>query len=488
MLSGLPPFSSKEGSKALFSKIMTEKVKMPSGTTAAGCKLLKGLLNRNVLARFGTVRTTMFEVGGVAGLKQVDFFAHLCWDRLERKEVDPPATFAVNDDNDAQYFHDEFTTMALPRSVVDMHSERFLPRRVQSDAFHGFSFVHDDFLLPPRADDEEKSYWEAAAEEDAESASECASSKVGNDVLFPEVETPKKKRQRKRKKNTPAPAGTKDVLESRTANTTPLASTVNTPDPSDVGGDSVDYQESMNADQVEKGMQTLALSTETETIEAKPVVPTTAVTTVETSYVESFSSPATTPAPRPVANETWQDDGKATLQHSPDVKSFSSPARKPVVQETWQDIGKEKGKKSKPRDKKTTPSADRTRPPAQSGQTMHTTTATGHSTPNRNVPVRPAHQSSPYVPVRGQAPIKQEPVLPRRPPPPAPSGSSDWRQHSMMCESPQTAKPTVAPKLQPEAIVWPSLSSDQPEKQSAAATVIPAQQLSGAWAKRAVPR
>ena len=74
MLKGQPPFESRQGRKVLFSKIMSEKVKMPPGSSAAACKLLKGLLNRNVLARLGTARTTMFEVGGVAGLKQQPFF------------------------------------------------------------------------------------------------------------------------------------------------------------------------------------------------------------------------------------------------------------------------------------------------------------------------------------------------------------------------------------------------------------------------------
>ena len=44
MLSGEPPFVSKLGSKDLFRKIMSERVKMPDLSTPAACKLLKGLL------------------------------------------------------------------------------------------------------------------------------------------------------------------------------------------------------------------------------------------------------------------------------------------------------------------------------------------------------------------------------------------------------------------------------------------------------------
>ena len=52
MLSGQPPFRSKLGAKDLFRKIMSEKVKMPDGSTAAACKLLKGLLNRTPQNRY----------------------------------------------------------------------------------------------------------------------------------------------------------------------------------------------------------------------------------------------------------------------------------------------------------------------------------------------------------------------------------------------------------------------------------------------------
>ena len=78
MLNGLPPFIRKrnEGSKDLFRKIMTEKVKMPSGASAHACKLLKGLLNRNVANRLGTTRNKMFEVGGVAAIKNLPFFGN----------------------------------------------------------------------------------------------------------------------------------------------------------------------------------------------------------------------------------------------------------------------------------------------------------------------------------------------------------------------------------------------------------------------------
>lgn len=220
MLAGRPPFLRKrgEGSKDLFRKIMREKVKMPDGSTSGACKLLKGLLNRNVLARLGATKSSMFEVGGVAGLKQVEFFASIKWEILERKEMEPPEVFAVQNEQDLSHFHDEFTNMPLPRSVVAMAQPQYRPRRVDSDAFRGFSFVHADFKLPDRDASEVESYWNSA-DGDGESLTECASSKLDQDELPLEITPPKKKRPpRKRKKKNASSAAA-----------TPAASVTSTP-------------------------------------------------------------------------------------------------------------------------------------------------------------------------------------------------------------------------------------------------------------------
>jgi p70 ribosomal S6 kinase len=220
MMSGLPPFQRKrnEGSKDLFRKIMSEKVKMPVGSSSAACKLLKGLLNRNVQARLGAAKSSMFEVGGVAGLKKADFFQSIEWNKLERKEVEPPQTLAVQNDQDLKHFHDEFTQMSLPRSVVEMTNQTFCPRRVDSDVFRGFSFVQDDFRLPERGEGEVDSYWQSI-EEDGESVSECASSKMG---MADETETPVVKKRPPRKRKKKVDNGTSEVTKL-------AASTLNSP-------------------------------------------------------------------------------------------------------------------------------------------------------------------------------------------------------------------------------------------------------------------
>ena len=96
---------------------------------------LKGLLNRNPDARLGNAKSTMFEVGGVAGLKQSAFFEKLDWVKLEQKELKPPYDLSVDNHNDLRHFHDEFTNLPLPRSVREMTDRDIKPRRVESEFF-----------------------------------------------------------------------------------------------------------------------------------------------------------------------------------------------------------------------------------------------------------------------------------------------------------------------------------------------------------------
>jgi p70 ribosomal S6 kinase len=224
MLKGLPPFQSKLGAKDLFRKIMTERVKMPEGSSAPACKLLKGLLNRNAQARWGVARSTMFEIGNVAGLKGAEFFAGIDWEKLALKAFDPPDVFSVSDDVDTQYFHDEFTKMTLPRSVVIMSTDAYRPKQINSENFKGFSFIQDDFYLPDRDDEEMKSYYNSV-EGDGESVSECASSKC---LDFP-VEEKKRPPRKRKKKNQLANALSPLSTPATSAFPTPGTSNANSP-------------------------------------------------------------------------------------------------------------------------------------------------------------------------------------------------------------------------------------------------------------------
>jgi len=112
MLSGKPPFESLkgEGSKDLLRKICNGRIRMPSGLSREACFFVKGLLNRDASKRLGSMKkSTMFELGGVAQVKRLDFFKSIDWNLLETKEVDPPERFdhELENDEDLRHFYPE---------------------------------------------------------------------------------------------------------------------------------------------------------------------------------------------------------------------------------------------------------------------------------------------------------------------------------------------------------------------------------------------
>jgi hypothetical protein len=76
------------------------QVKAPPHLTPPAHSLLRGLLEKNAARRLGCMKSTMFTIGGVAALKQHEFFAdYIDFDLLFRKEVTPPIDVSFRDDN-----------------------------------------------------------------------------------------------------------------------------------------------------------------------------------------------------------------------------------------------------------------------------------------------------------------------------------------------------------------------------------------------------
>lgn len=437
MLSGLPPFSRKrnESAKDLFRKIMSERVKMPSGASAAACKLLKGLLNRNVQNRLGTCRSTMFEIGGVAGLKKQDFFSHIEFDKLERKEITPPHQFDVVNDEDLQHFHEEFTSMALPRSVVEMSQETFYPRHVNSETFRGFSFIQDDFVLPERHENELQSYWKSI-EEDGESVSDTASSKFDNDeAVTPSLQEAKKRPPRKRKKK-------KDALSS--TDTTPAPSVATTPSvsraPSPVSNSNA--VDEIAVDQVACIDVPLLTTTELSTVVSHETtcIENTSQFTEKKEMEESNSSP-TKKAELFAQASQWIPAN--TNKSHPQATLLPTPVRSSKQTQQWTQVTP-------------TPSAGK--------PTQHRSPATALKAS------LPAHakwgQSSRAAPVQ----LGSKPFEP----------SSDWRQHNMGPRSPSNARVIQTP---PAHQTWPSLADDPPLNPGV--PISKTTQLQGVWARKA---
>lgn len=470
MLNGLPPFSSKQGSKELFRKIMSEKVKMPIGSTAAACKLLKGLLNRNPDKRLGSARSTMFEVGGVAGLKQQPFFANIDWIKLDLKQLTPPYDLNVDNEHDLKNFHNEFTDMALPRSVKEMTNDAHNPRRVASDTFRGFSFIQDGFALPSRDTTEIESYWKTVVE-DGESDSDLASSKCGteDEVLPPPKPEKKKRPPRKRKKK-------KKEGELAAAETVSMASvdTVTTPIPSDA-----EAQLACTAQQTPKAPQQQAKDTPKKA-ETTPVPPPNSVPVTNVPSKPPLKTNTqvskTPPAPKPVVEDAWQSVNTSGTKNRNRVAGYSPPVSKGNVNSRQQQQGA------------TAPSAARTSrisatPPIRTAPTPGSWAARLHQ-PSAAAPrASPINTSSP----------NSYPAAPSHPSP-----SSDWRSHA----SPQVRRAIKRSSLQSSdtptnnatnglmssggGSAWPSLNDfpTAPSLKAAGPSSQTKKPVQGAWATR----
>lgn len=66
---------------------MSEKLKLPPHASSSMHSLLKGLLEKDMNKRLGAVKGTMFTIGGVAALKQHEFFAEIDWNAMAHKQV-----------------------------------------------------------------------------------------------------------------------------------------------------------------------------------------------------------------------------------------------------------------------------------------------------------------------------------------------------------------------------------------------------------------
>lgn len=499
MLNGLPPFQRKrnEGSKDLFRKIMTEKVKMPSGASAAACKLLKGLLARNVDNRLGTTRNKMFEVGGISALKSQPFFETIDWDKLVKKEVEPPQILSVENDQDLQHFHEEFVNMALPRSVIEMSKGDFRPRRVHSENFRGFSFIQPDFALPERDSKEVEAYWNAVAEEDGESQSEVASSKCDTEDVTPALEDKKKRPPRKRKKK-------KGGTATGSATMTPAGSV--SPSPSEAKGQTNDTPAVAADNIVESAAPTVPKPT---TNDAKMETPKKENEPTKQPVEQKSTPPSVSRQINSTLNPTrkaWTPPASSgplatTQSHAPVPKTKPlAPVPKPVATpplpppkpavDQWQSASS-KGKNGK---SKVPPITSRGH-----GQTNLPSAANNHwkhATPNsangwNNAPAATNNQQLRQTPdgrplARGASSWGAPPPPPPPLPPSSASPSSDWRHHHMSPRTPSGGRTITQPQPAQQQF-WPSLDDPAlPSKSKALAPkiVAPKPKLQGAWAGR----
>jgi len=102
MLVGLPPFYS-ENINEMYELILKAPLKFPNFVPMEAQSLLRGLLEREEFKRLGAGPTDGAEI------RAHPFFSNIDWDKLYRKEIQPPFIPSFKDD-DTIFFDEEFTS------------------------------------------------------------------------------------------------------------------------------------------------------------------------------------------------------------------------------------------------------------------------------------------------------------------------------------------------------------------------------------------
>ncbi|XP_030624528.1 ribosomal protein S6 kinase alpha-3 isoform X3 [Chanos chanos] len=128
MLTGTLPFQGKDR-KETMTMILKAKLGMPQFLSAEAQSLLRNLFKRNPANRLGA------GPDGVEEIKRHQFYATIDWNKLFRREIQPPFKPAAGRPDDTFYFDPEFT------AKTPKDSPGVPPSANAHQLFRGFSFV-----------------------------------------------------------------------------------------------------------------------------------------------------------------------------------------------------------------------------------------------------------------------------------------------------------------------------------------------------------
>uniref|UniRef100_A0A8C7HD73 Protein kinase C n=1 Tax=Oncorhynchus kisutch TaxID=8019 RepID=A0A8C7HD73_ONCKI len=136
MLSGHAPFEA-ENEDDLFESILNEEIIYASWLSADAVNILKAFLTKNPARRLGC----MAEEGGENAVTSHAFFIGIDWDKLNRRELEPPFKPRIKTAEDVNNFDPDFTQEEPILTPI----EDLLPS-VNQDEFHNFSFTAPELL------------------------------------------------------------------------------------------------------------------------------------------------------------------------------------------------------------------------------------------------------------------------------------------------------------------------------------------------------